>query len=118
MEYFGDGSEQWGVMRLGNFLLSDLANAFESVEDDPQYDILYNNCGDFILRFGSVLGIHPTAETVAWTSKLLVDHSAGSLSASMLHRNKDAAGLDIDDSMGDYEVVHRVVTEKAKAYFE
>ena len=120
--------KQWGILPISSntdhYSLEQLAKAYDLVEMDDhddttgnEYDAVVNNCGDFIKSFAGHLGLIATPEIAIWVSEQLVKYSGEVLVDRILQSNhKDR--LLIDDSMTNFEMVHRVVEQRARELYE
>ena len=64
----------------------EIAAAFDNVILTPQFDLLSNNCGDFMKSFCSNLGVKLTPEFTSYVAKALMVHMGENL-LSKMHAN-------------------------------
>lgn len=105
-------AEHWGVAEVGVYKLQKLAEAHDGVELSTEYDVVLDNCGDYVVQYALNLGVHTTSDMAVWVATELVKHTNGDLSEQIL-ANKNMEVYGITNEMSDVEIVLRVVEGRA-----
>ena len=117
----GLDEEVWSTHELGTYTFDVISQAYDATSiSDEEYDVVLNNCGDFIIEFASKLGLTTTSEMSWWTAEQLLKHSNGELSdyiRSSPNIESSISGLHLTDEMSDIEIVYHVIDRKARAIY-
>jgi hypothetical protein len=75
---FAGGNWEEKAMFVGSFSLLELARAYESVDldSDGPYDIVSNNCGNYIIRVGLQVGIRIDSQMISFVTQRLIEQSS------------------------------------------
>ena len=74
---FANGGLSQGSVQMGTFTLEQLARAYDEVDasEDESYDIVKNNCGNFMVNLASKLDIKVNAEVTSFVARRLLQES-------------------------------------------
>ena len=107
---------------MGTFAFSKLADAYESADPAGEYDILKNNCGNFIVQLASKLDIRMDGTVTAYVARRLLEASGHRLVNTIRQRLNVLGGRSEEDrhlrSLSSETLVEHVVRTTASALYD
>ena len=120
---FSEKSILAGLLHMGIFKLSRLAEAVEKADPSPggAYDIVTNNCGSYMINLASKLGVMIDANVASFVARRLLEKSGKAL-ADRIRRSMNLLSLFHgrhlrSESVGDNELVHLLVESHASRLY-
>jgi hypothetical protein len=106
-----------GIIKVHTHEFNLIAQAYDEADANAvgmnTYDIVDNNCGEFVKNFASILGLHSTPEDTKFIARRLLEH----FEPEHVAKIRNHSNLGQDEDVFDMELVERLVETHTSEFY-